>query len=172
MLEAAGFQKMVFEDFYDVLVSLMENIVKPDERGQRLNAETLLEAFQSPEGIFQVYLMINLNIQWQSFRGSFELDRCVSQITHSESFYGLFTSGPSVDFFSLLKFVTTLTPMLPSYSTLNWVSRWRFANFAKASSRLSVKKQVSITSFRVVRCILMILFRPCSNDRSLQSFAN
>ncbi|PBK92611.1 cysteine proteinase [Armillaria gallica] len=49
MLENVGFQKLVFEDFYDVLESLLLSIVKPQTTGRTLNAVGLLEAFQSPE---------------------------------------------------------------------------------------------------------------------------
>ena len=50
MLEKAGFQKLVFEDFYEVLLSLIQQIVIPELGGTTLTPETLLEAFQSPEG--------------------------------------------------------------------------------------------------------------------------
>lgn len=50
VLEASGFQRMVFEDFYDVLASLIRQIVIPEEGGTVLTLEILLEAFQSPEG--------------------------------------------------------------------------------------------------------------------------
>lgn len=50
MLEAAGFQKMVFEDFYDVLVSILQQVVKPDHEGKKLTPSLLLEAFQHDEG--------------------------------------------------------------------------------------------------------------------------
>jgi ubiquitin thioesterase protein OTUB1 len=50
MLLEAGFQKLVFEDFYEVLVSLIEQIVIPEPGGTTLTSKTLLEAFQSPEG--------------------------------------------------------------------------------------------------------------------------
>lgn len=50
MLEAAGFQKMVFEDFYDIFVSIIQQVVEPEPGGQKLTPEVLLEAFQKPEG--------------------------------------------------------------------------------------------------------------------------
>lgn len=50
MLEQAGFQKMVFEDFYDVLASIVEQVVKPDHEGKKMTPEILLEAFQTVEG--------------------------------------------------------------------------------------------------------------------------
>lgn len=50
MLLEAGFQKLVFEDFYDVLLSLIQQIVIPEPGGTTLTSDTLLEAFQSPEG--------------------------------------------------------------------------------------------------------------------------
>lgn len=49
-LESAGFQKLVFEDFYEVLLSLIQQILVPEPGGTTLTSETLLEAFQSPEG--------------------------------------------------------------------------------------------------------------------------
>ncbi|KAK0478746.1 cysteine proteinase [Armillaria novae-zelandiae] len=49
MLENVGFQKLVFEDFYDVLESLLLSIVTPQTTGKTLNAVGLLGAFQSPE---------------------------------------------------------------------------------------------------------------------------
>jgi len=52
MLELAGFQTMVFEDFYDILVSLVRQVVQPDREGRILSPELLLEAFQHPEGKF------------------------------------------------------------------------------------------------------------------------
>lgn len=48
LLEAAGFQALVFEDFYDCLVSLINQIIAPAVDGL-LTPTTLLEAFNSPE---------------------------------------------------------------------------------------------------------------------------
>lgn len=50
ILEASGFQRLVFEDFYDVLASLVRQIVIPEEGGTVLTPVILLEAIQSPEG--------------------------------------------------------------------------------------------------------------------------
>ena len=50
MLEEAGFQRLVFEDFYEVLLSLIQQITVPEPGGTTLTSKTLLEAFQSPEG--------------------------------------------------------------------------------------------------------------------------
>lgn len=50
MLEEAGFQRLVFEDFYEVLLSLIQQIIVPEPGGTILTSSTLLEAFQSPEG--------------------------------------------------------------------------------------------------------------------------
>ncbi|KAI0821438.1 cysteine proteinase [Irpex lacteus] len=49
VLKAAGFQDLVFEDFYDVLVNLIRHIVVPGPDGQILTSATLLQAFQDPE---------------------------------------------------------------------------------------------------------------------------
>lgn len=50
-LEAAGFQKLVYEDFYDALVDLIRRIAAPGPDGQTLTASSLLEAFQNPESV-------------------------------------------------------------------------------------------------------------------------
>jgi len=47
-LDAAGIEQFVYEDFYDTLVSLIENITKPGKDGV-LTAAKLLEAFQEAE---------------------------------------------------------------------------------------------------------------------------
>ena len=61
MLEEAGFQKLVFEDFYEVLLSLIQQIIIPEPGGTVLTSETLLEAFQSPEG--KIYFVIK-RVEW------------------------------------------------------------------------------------------------------------
>jgi ubiquitin thioesterase protein OTUB1 len=52
MLEAAGFQKLVFEDFYDVLAGLVRAVIAPDAKGRTLSSKSLLQAFQNAEGAF------------------------------------------------------------------------------------------------------------------------
>ncbi|KAF5314454.1 hypothetical protein D9619_011932 [Psilocybe cf. subviscida] len=47
-LDAAGIEQFVYEDFYDALVSLVENIMKPGKDGV-LTAAKLLQAFQEAE---------------------------------------------------------------------------------------------------------------------------
>jgi len=49
MLKAAGFEPLVYEDFYETFTSLIQQIVTPDEHGARLTSAILLEAFQSDE---------------------------------------------------------------------------------------------------------------------------
>ncbi|KAI0920455.1 hypothetical protein AcW1_002189 [Taiwanofungus camphoratus] len=49
LLEAAGFQRLVFEDFYDCFVSVINKIITPEGDGQLLTSTMLLEAFNSPE---------------------------------------------------------------------------------------------------------------------------
>lgn len=51
MLDAAGFEKIVYEDFYDVFVGLIRSIGEPDANGKVLTPEGLLEAFQDSEGM-------------------------------------------------------------------------------------------------------------------------
>ncbi|EEB87439.1 hypothetical protein MPER_15205, partial [Moniliophthora perniciosa FA553] len=46
MLENVGFEKLVFEDFYEVLEILVGNIVTPDPTGTTLDGTALLAAFQ------------------------------------------------------------------------------------------------------------------------------
>ncbi|CCA75337.1 hypothetical protein PIIN_09322 [Serendipita indica DSM 11827] len=48
-LKDVGFETVILEDFYDVLRSLVEQIITPEAGGQALNASLLLEAFTSPE---------------------------------------------------------------------------------------------------------------------------
>lgn len=61
ILEEAGFQRLVFEDFYQVFLSLIQQIVDPEPGGTTLTPETLLEAFQSPEG---ENLSITPRVKW------------------------------------------------------------------------------------------------------------
>ncbi|KAF9074493.1 cysteine proteinase [Rhodocollybia butyracea] len=51
ILESVGFEKMVFEDFYEVLEQLVKNVVSAEASvfDQKLTDEMLLDAFQSPE---------------------------------------------------------------------------------------------------------------------------
>jgi len=60
MLEKAGFQRLVFEDFYEVLLSLIQQIVIPEPGGTTLTPETLLEAFQSSEVSNSVVVYLRL----------------------------------------------------------------------------------------------------------------
>ncbi|KAI0696410.1 peptidase C65 Otubain-domain-containing protein [Cerioporus squamosus] len=48
-LEQVGFQRLVFEDFYDCLAGLINQVINPGPDGQVLNINTLLEAFNNPE---------------------------------------------------------------------------------------------------------------------------
>ncbi|PFH46504.1 hypothetical protein AMATHDRAFT_154758, partial [Amanita thiersii Skay4041] len=47
-LEVVGFDKLVYEDFYMELYSLVNSILKPDNDGAILTAEKLLAVFQDP----------------------------------------------------------------------------------------------------------------------------
>jgi len=60
MLEGAGFQKLVFEDFYDVLVSLIVSTTRPDADGRTLDAKVLLEQFQTPEVSNSIVVFLRL----------------------------------------------------------------------------------------------------------------
>jgi hypothetical protein len=85
MLEQAGFQKMVFEDFYDVLVSIVQQVVTPDHEGKKMTPEMLLEAFQSIEGMFYrpaacsgVPNLNPVDVAFPSRTFSIEFGRCIS----------------------------------------------------------------------------------------------
>ncbi|KDQ54548.1 hypothetical protein JAAARDRAFT_397855 [Jaapia argillacea MUCL 33604] len=61
MLEAAGFQKLVYEDFYETFVSIIKQIVEPDRLDHsNLTPALLLEAFQSPEVSNSVVVFLRL----------------------------------------------------------------------------------------------------------------
>ncbi|KAI0060151.1 cysteine proteinase, partial [Artomyces pyxidatus] len=60
MLDAAGFQKMVYEDFYETLMALIRRIGDPDVHGKYLTPEVLLEAFQDPEVSNYVVVFLRL----------------------------------------------------------------------------------------------------------------
>ncbi|KAF9556457.1 cysteine proteinase [Agrocybe pediades] len=49
VLESAGIEKLVYEDFYDDFANLVGSISKPGEDGLVLNKERLLQSFQNPE---------------------------------------------------------------------------------------------------------------------------
>jgi len=60
LLDLAGFQKMVFEDFYEVLVSLIQQVVTPNKEGRMMTPEHLLELFQQPEVSNSVVVYLRL----------------------------------------------------------------------------------------------------------------
>lgn len=50
LLKEAGVQELVYEDFYDQVVALVENIVKPDPQTKSvLTLEKLLEFFRDAQ---------------------------------------------------------------------------------------------------------------------------
>lgn len=71
MLESVGFEKMVFEDFYEVLEELVKSAAKP---GFSLNEEMLLQAFQNPESAYLYPPSCNLRANI-IFRPSIQLNR-------------------------------------------------------------------------------------------------
>ncbi|TFY55447.1 hypothetical protein EVG20_g9315 [Dentipellis fragilis] len=60
MLDAAGFQKMVYEDFYEVFAELIRAIETPGPEGKTLSHETLLQSFQNPEVSNYVVVFLRL----------------------------------------------------------------------------------------------------------------
>ncbi|EMD35014.1 hypothetical protein CERSUDRAFT_116527 [Gelatoporia subvermispora B] len=68
LLEAAGFQPLVFEDFYEMFLSLVRKILAPDENGKVLTPAALLGAFNDPEtsNSIVVYLRMLTSAQIRS----------------------------------------------------------------------------------------------------------
>jgi len=60
LLEYAGFEKLVYEDFYDVFASLVNQVVVPEQNGTVLTTNTLIEAFQSPEVSNSIVVFLRL----------------------------------------------------------------------------------------------------------------
>ncbi|PPQ83043.1 hypothetical protein CVT26_012174 [Gymnopilus dilepis] len=73
-LDKAGIEKLVYEDFYEEFVSLIEGITKPDAQGLVLNSDRLLHAFQSPEtsNAIVIYLRFLTSAQIRLNREDFE----------------------------------------------------------------------------------------------------
>ncbi|KAH8104097.1 cysteine proteinase [Cristinia sonorae] len=59
-LEAAGFQKLVYEDFYDALANLVRQIASPAADGSTLTLSALLAAFQDPETSNSIVVFLRL----------------------------------------------------------------------------------------------------------------
>ncbi|KAI0370907.1 cysteine proteinase [Pilatotrama ljubarskyi] len=59
-LEQVGFQSMVFEDFYDAFVGLINRVVYPREDGSLLTIASLLEAFNVPEVSNSIVMYLRL----------------------------------------------------------------------------------------------------------------
>lgn len=60
ILEAAGFQKLVYEDFYDTLADLIRRIFMPGQDGFTLSSSSLLEAFQNAEVSNSIVVFLRL----------------------------------------------------------------------------------------------------------------
>ncbi|KAF8591761.1 cysteine proteinase [Ramaria rubella] len=61
MLQLAGFDAMVYEDFYEIFVSLIQQVVTPDASdGKTLNTTILLEAFQDPQVSNSIVVFLRL----------------------------------------------------------------------------------------------------------------
>jgi len=60
LLEKAGVERLVFEDFLDEFNSLVENIVRPNSEGLLLTQERLLKAFQTAEVSNAVVMYLRL----------------------------------------------------------------------------------------------------------------
>ncbi|TFY76962.1 hypothetical protein EWM64_g7052 [Hericium alpestre] len=74
MLDAAGFQKMVYEDFFEIVIDLIRRIETPDAQGKTLTHEALLEAFQDPgvSNYVVVYLRLLTSAQIRTDPESYE----------------------------------------------------------------------------------------------------
>ncbi|TFK96967.1 peptidase C65 Otubain-domain-containing protein [Pterulicium gracile] len=60
LLDMAGFQKMVYEDFMESLTDIIKNVVGPDASGKKLDQETLLTKFQDAETSNYVVVYLRL----------------------------------------------------------------------------------------------------------------
>jgi len=60
LLEQAGFQPIVYEDFYESLTSLINEVVTPGASGKTLTKQTLLEAFQHAETSNSIVVFLRL----------------------------------------------------------------------------------------------------------------
>lgn len=57
MLEAAGFQKIVYEDFYEYFITIIRQITTPNpQNGRVIGLQNLLECFQSAESTFVLFI--------------------------------------------------------------------------------------------------------------------
>jgi len=59
-LDAAGFQPMVYEDMLELVISLIQQIIVPDEDGVFLDVHTLLEAMQDPQTSNSIVVLLRL----------------------------------------------------------------------------------------------------------------
>jgi hypothetical protein len=80
MLESAGFQKLVYEDFYEALVELIRGVITPSANGKTMTERMLLDAFQSAEGARKSFVQVRRVVF--DHDGSFELDRGISTASH------------------------------------------------------------------------------------------
>ncbi|KAI8972593.1 cysteine proteinase [Trametes punicea] len=60
VLEQVGFQRLVFEDFYDAFAGLIKAVVQPPADGRLLTITSLLEAFNTPEVSNSVVMYLRL----------------------------------------------------------------------------------------------------------------
>jgi len=60
MLESAGFQKLVYEDFYEALVELIRGVITPSANGKTMTERMLLDAFQSAEVSNSIVVFLRL----------------------------------------------------------------------------------------------------------------
>ncbi|KAI0830110.1 cysteine proteinase [Trametes gibbosa] len=60
LLEQVGFQKLVFEDFYDDFVGLIKSVIEPRHDGRLLTVTSLLETFNVPEVSNSVVVFLRL----------------------------------------------------------------------------------------------------------------
>lgn len=74
MLEKVGFQSLVYEDFYEALVSLVRNVLEPEDDGMKLTPVHLLQEFQTPEisNSIVVYLRLLTSAQIRLAPDDFE----------------------------------------------------------------------------------------------------
>lgn len=74
VLESVGFQPIVYEDFYEIFSSLIQNITLADHEKRKLDKDMLLTAFQDPEvsNSAVVYLRLLTSAQIRSEPSEYE----------------------------------------------------------------------------------------------------
>lgn len=150
MLELAGFHSLVYDDFYETFATIIENIVKPDKDDRLLTDRSLLDLFQTPEGIVPTDVLVD----WSAIHTchSIQFYSCVFKIAYGEALekphihIALFLMGMIC---SRRKYDWLLTTLKLCYSIQKRRNNWTRVNSVKGLWRLAEKKLVS--SFTLIQ---------------------